>query len=129
MYAIKNLSALNDKPVALKEQVFTRLFRIAEIAKLTVEEVKALDEKVIAQHGKCYNSLERQKFLAFDYENDRSAHIKEFQEILDNMKMAENQNDSYTMYRYKGISIIKKNTLLDTWEAIEKVLMDCGLVK
>ena len=43
--------------------------------------------------------------------------------------MAENQNDSYTMYRYKGISIIKKNTLLDTWESIEKVLMDCGLVK
>ena len=38
MYAIKNLSALNDKPVALKEQVFTRLFRIAEIAKFFEKE-------------------------------------------------------------------------------------------
>ncbi len=38
MYAIKNLSALNDKPVALKEQVFTRLFRIAEIAKFSEKE-------------------------------------------------------------------------------------------
>lgn len=34
----KNLSALNDKPVALKEQVFTRLFRIAEIAKFSEKE-------------------------------------------------------------------------------------------
>ena len=38
MYAIKNLSALNDKPVALKEQVFTRLFRIVEIAKFSEKE-------------------------------------------------------------------------------------------
>lgn len=38
MDAIKNLSALNDKPVALKEQVFTRLFRIAEIAKFSEKE-------------------------------------------------------------------------------------------
>lgn len=38
MYAIKNLSALNDKPVALKERVFTRLFRIAEIAKFSEKE-------------------------------------------------------------------------------------------
>ena len=38
MYAIKNLSALNDKPVALKERVFTRLFRIAEIAKFFEKE-------------------------------------------------------------------------------------------
>ena len=38
MYAIKNLSALNDKPVVLKEQVFTRLFRIAEIAKFSEKE-------------------------------------------------------------------------------------------
>lgn len=38
MYAIKNLSALNDKPVALKERVYTRLFRIAEIAKFSEKE-------------------------------------------------------------------------------------------
>ena len=38
MYAIKNLSALNNKPLALKEQVFTRLFRIAEIAKFSEKE-------------------------------------------------------------------------------------------
>lgn len=34
----KNLSALDDKPVALKERVFTRLFRIAEIAKFSEKE-------------------------------------------------------------------------------------------
>ena len=44
MYAIKNLSALNDKSVALKEQVFTRLFRIAEIAKFS-------EKEKIAYHG------------------------------------------------------------------------------
>ena len=37
MYAIKNLSALNDKPVALKEQVFTRLFRFSEKEKFAYQ--------------------------------------------------------------------------------------------
>lgn len=46
MFAIKNLSALNDKPVALKEQVFTRLFRIAEIAKFSEKEKYAYEESL-----------------------------------------------------------------------------------
>lgn len=44
----KNLSALNDKPVALKEQVFTRLFRIAEIAKFS-------EKEKFAYHGSLKN--------------------------------------------------------------------------
>lgn len=46
MFAIKNLSALNDKPVALKEQVFTRIFRIAEIAKFSEKEKYAYEESL-----------------------------------------------------------------------------------
>ena len=46
MFAIKNLSTLNDKPVALKEQVFTRLFRIAEIAKFSEKEKYAYEESL-----------------------------------------------------------------------------------
>jgi predicted transposase/invertase (TIGR01784 family) len=38
MYVLKNLAMLDDRPKALQERVFERLFRIAEIEKLSSEE-------------------------------------------------------------------------------------------
>ena len=40
LYAIKNLDKLYEKPVALQEKVFLRLFEQAEIAKFTVAEMQ-----------------------------------------------------------------------------------------
>ncbi|MDR1407491.1 MAG: Rpn family recombination-promoting nuclease/putative transposase [Tannerella sp.] len=48
IYAIKHLSALEDRPAQLRERVFRRLFRIAEIACFTPEE--ALDYEESLKH-------------------------------------------------------------------------------
>lgn len=46
MYAIKNLDKLYDKPVALQEKVFLRLFEQAEIAKFTPTELYDYEESL-----------------------------------------------------------------------------------
>ena len=39
MYVLKNLPRLQDKPVQFQERVFERLFRVAEIAKFSRDEL------------------------------------------------------------------------------------------
>src|SRR5690554_4404622 len=46
MYVLKNLSRLQDRPPALQERVFERLFSAAEIARLNPTEMKAYDESL-----------------------------------------------------------------------------------
>ena len=46
LYALKNLSRLMDRPAALQERIFTRLFEQAEIAKLNPTELFAYEESV-----------------------------------------------------------------------------------
>jgi predicted transposase/invertase (TIGR01784 family) len=46
LYAIKHLSALEQRPAKLRERVFRRLFRIAEIACFTPEETSAYKESL-----------------------------------------------------------------------------------
>src|SRR5690606_39914011 len=46
MYVLKNLSRLQDRPRALQEKIFKRLFSAAEIAKLNPQEMKAYDESL-----------------------------------------------------------------------------------
>ncbi len=48
MYVLKNLSALMNRPAALQERVFTRLFEQAEIAKFAPEEVKLYEDSMNA---------------------------------------------------------------------------------
>lgn len=40
-----------------------------------------------------------------------------------------NNNNGYILHEYKGYSYYKENPSLAIWEAIEKILKDCRLVK
>lgn len=48
MYVLKNLSVLMDRPAALQERVFTRLFEQAEIAKFNPQELLQYEDSVNA---------------------------------------------------------------------------------
>lgn len=48
MYVLKNLSRLMERPAALQERVFTRLFEQAEIAKFNESDLKAYEESMNA---------------------------------------------------------------------------------
>ncbi len=42
--------------------------------------------------------------------------------------MQRNQENGYVLHRYKGYTYYKENPSLAAWEAIEKILIDCGLL-
>ena len=46
LFVLRNLSRLMDRPKALQERIFTKLFRAAEIAKFTKEEYDAYEESL-----------------------------------------------------------------------------------
>lgn len=46
MFVLKNLHQLQDRPKKLQEKVFEKLFRQAEIAQLTQEEMKTYEESL-----------------------------------------------------------------------------------
>ena len=48
LYVLKNLSRLDERPAALKEKVFTKLFEEAEIAKFTSKELKEYEDSLKA---------------------------------------------------------------------------------
>ena len=48
MYVLKNLSRLMQRPAALQERVFTRLFEQAEISKFNKQELKMYEDSVNA---------------------------------------------------------------------------------
>ena len=48
LYVLKNLSRLDERPSALKEKVFTKLFEEAEIAKFTSKELKEYEDSLKA---------------------------------------------------------------------------------
>ena len=48
MFVLKNLSRLMDRPAALQERVFTRLFEQAEISKFNPQELKSYEDSVNA---------------------------------------------------------------------------------
>ena len=48
MYVLKNLSRLMERPAALQERVFTRLFEQAEISKFNPTELKLYEDSVNA---------------------------------------------------------------------------------
>lgn len=43
--------------------------------------------------------------------------------------MERNQKNGYVLQRYKGYTYYKENPSLEIWKAIEKILIDCGLLK
>ncbi len=45
-YALKNLSTLTERPAALRDKIFDRLFQIAEIAKFTPVELREYEDSL-----------------------------------------------------------------------------------
>lgn len=55
------------------------------------------------------------------------------QNVVDAVKradriMRQNQDRGYTLHKYKGFEYYKENPSLNIWKAVEKILMDCGLM-
>ena len=48
VYALKNLAKLNDRPAALRDKIFDRLFQVAEIAKFTPTELREYEDSLKA---------------------------------------------------------------------------------
>ena len=46
LYALKNLSTLSERPAALRDKIFDRLFQVAEIAKFTPVELKEYEDSL-----------------------------------------------------------------------------------
>src|SRR5574344_966953 len=46
LYALKNLSSLNERPAALRDKIFDRLFKVAEIAQFTPVELKEYEDSL-----------------------------------------------------------------------------------
>ena len=48
VYALKNLAKLTDRPAALRDKIFDRLFQVAEIAKFTPTELREYEDSLKA---------------------------------------------------------------------------------
>ena len=46
LYALKNLATLTDRPAALRDKIFDRLFQVAEIAKFTPTELREYEDSL-----------------------------------------------------------------------------------
>ena len=46
LYALKNLAQLTERPAALRDKIFDRLFQVAEIAKFTPLELKEYEDSL-----------------------------------------------------------------------------------
>lgn len=64
MYVLKNLSALMERPAALQERIFTRLFEQAEIAKFNPEELMQYEDSVNAYRD-IFNAINTAKKDSF----------------------------------------------------------------
>lgn len=109
MYVLKNLSRLLERPAALQERVFTKLFEQAEIAKFNAQELKAYEESMNAYR---------------DIVNAINTEGK--------IKYAEGREDGRAEGRAEGME--KRNieiarNMLGNGESIDKIMLYTGLSK
>lgn len=64
MYVLRNLSSLMQRPAALQERIFTRLFEQAEISKFNPQELKSYEDSMNAYRDivNAIRSAEKKKF-------------------------------------------------------------------
>ena len=64
MYVLRNLSSLMQRPAALQERVFTRLFDQAEISKFNPQELKSYEDSMNAYRDivNAIKTAEKKKF-------------------------------------------------------------------
>ena len=77
LYALKNLSSLNERPAALRDKIFDRLFQVAEIAKFTPVELKEYEDS-LKTYRDLKNSLDtaEEKGRVEGRENEKIATIQ-----------------------------------------------------
>ncbi|MDY4777864.1 MAG: PD-(D/E)XK nuclease family transposase, partial [Prevotella pectinovora] len=75
MYVLKNLSNLMQRPAALQERVFTRLFEQAEISKFDKQELKLYEDSVNAYRDivNAIRTAEKKKYAEGRAEGEKKA--------------------------------------------------------
>lgn len=103
MYVLKNLSRLMERPAALQERVFTRLFEQAEIAKFNASDLKAYEDSMNAYRDivNAINTARKDSFSEGKAEGRAEGMAK------------------------RNIEIAK--TMLSNGEAIDKIILYTGL--
>ena len=74
LYVLKNLSRLDERPAALKEKVFTKLFEEAEIAKFTPTELKEYEDSL-----KAYRDVKNSIDTAWEKGREEGQNMKAIQ--------------------------------------------------
>ena len=110
LFALRNLSRLLERPKALQERIFTRLFEQAEIAKLNPQELRDYEEsmKVYRDLFSVVNTAER-KGIAKGRAEGRA------EGILENQK----ENARKMLADGMDITLISKYTGLDVEEILQ----------
>lgn len=82
LYVIRNLNRLDRVPEKLREQIFEKLFEVAEIAKFTHDELMEYEESL-----KSYRDLQNSIDIAVEeaLEKERKIHNKEKLDIVLNL--------------------------------------------
>ena len=93
LYALKNLDQLTERPAALRDKIFDRLFQVAEIAKFTPLELKEFEDSL-----KVYRDLKN----SLDYAEEKG-YMKGLEEAR-----AERLAESRVKGRAEGIVMIAK---------------------
>lgn len=111
MYVLKNLSRLMERPAALQERVFTRLFEQAEIAKFNASDLKAYEDSMNAYRDivNAINTARKDSFSEGKAEGREEGR-------------AEGREEGMAK---RNIEIAK--TMLDNGEAIDKIILYTGL--
>lgn len=109
MFVLKNLSRLLERPAALQERVFTRLFEQAEIAKFNAQELKAYEESMNAYRD-IVNAINTEGKIKFAEGMEKG--------------MAEGMEKGMEK---RNIEIAK--SMLGNGESIDKIMLYTGLPK
>lgn len=111
MYVLKNLSRLMERPAALQERVFTRLFEQAEIAKFNASDLKAYEDSMNAYRDivNAINTARKDSFSEGKAEGRAEG-------------IAEGREEGMAK---RNIEIAK--TMLGNGEAIDKIILYTGL--
>lgn len=97
MYVLKNLSRLMERPAALQERIFTKLFEQAEIARFNAEDLKEYEDSVNAYRDilNAIKTAERIKYAegkAEGIEEGKTMGIQEGKDLR-NLEVAKNLLD------------------------------------
>jgi primosomal protein N' len=128
MYAIKHLAQLQDLPDALRNRIFDKLFRVAEIAKMTRTEKKFYDQS-LKEYRDMYlmeNALKKKEADMYLMENalkKKETMLQEKDEVIQVMR-SENQV-MQTALQKQNVTMVR--VLLEAGISAEKIATSTGL--